>query len=220
MHNWGRQRGWLSLREKLSICNSALVQGCVYFALKRILLSLRNCENVPFSMPEWVFQGIIRTLFEHNSSFVALWVLGLLIIRTLKVHIFWFYLFIYVFNHQVTLAPCRLSWSWKKLYGSMNSTKIPSSLFTVSLCLFHADSVYEVYTFSSHCVFCPCRHVPFKRLRCVWTRFFFFNKLSQKLHCCSRFLFLITVINPLIRRVHYQNIVFIDFLKTFSALEY
>lgn len=116
----------------------------------------------------------------------------------------------------MTLAPCRLSWSWKKLYGSMNLTKIPSSLFTVSLCLFHADSVYKVYTFSSHSAH-TLSSVPaamfLSNVCAACGHIFFFNNLSQKLHCSSCFLFLITVINPLICRVHYQNIVFIDFFK-------
>lgn len=50
---------------------------------------------------------------------------------------------------QVTPAPCHPSWSWKKRYVSMNSTKIRSSLSTVSLSHFHADGVDNLYIFSS-----------------------------------------------------------------------
>lgn len=49
---------------------------------------------------------------------------------------------------QVTPAPCRLSWSWRKLCVSMNSTKTLSSLSTVSLAPPHTQSIHITYTVS------------------------------------------------------------------------
>lgn len=48
---------------------------------------------------------------------------------------------------QVTPAPCRLSWSWRKLCVSMNLTKTLSSLSTVSLAPPHTQSIYNTHCF-------------------------------------------------------------------------
>lgn len=110
-----REEGF-SVWKRLLMCNDIIVQDWVTFTLKRIKRSeiLQEC-------PSFNACRYLRAITEHY----------------LRVRVHLFCVLLFFFYCQVTPALSPLSWSWKKLYGSMNSTKIQSSSFTVSLHRFH-----------------------------------------------------------------------------------
>lgn len=125
-----------------------------------------------------------------------MWILGcfLELLKYIYSDFFFFYC-------QVTPAPSHLSWSWKKLYGSMNLTKIQSSLFTVSLHFptIFTQTVFTKYTVLAHTL-CRLYRPPF-----VLHVYIFSFLISYHLRNTA------LVINPLMHHFHYENIIFIDF---------
>lgn len=137
-----------------------------------------------------------------------MWILGCLseLLKYIYSDFFFFYC-------QVTPAPSRLSWSWKKLYGSMNLTKIQSSLFTVSLHFptIFTQTVFTKYTVSAHTL---CR---LYRPTFVLHMYIFSFLISYHLRNTALVASCLLVINLLMHRFHYENIIFIDFLKFTST---